>query len=205
MFQMCRFIDEIVDSVYSRRDLLQSVDHSAIETMMLSLYDGHSSIHCDSPVQSGARDAATAQRGSSSVPAGSDGGPSVMSHLTAHSTVWSGAETQAANRQQSQSRNSSVNGFTSQLTVLLVPLSDFLAQHLAMLQTWLSCTSYGHLVASLCRHIAQVDLTDSLTSSLAVVVHQNITSAKEIVYIILVLSIFCPGTELLEKLWMHLS
>ena len=52
------------------------------------------------------------------------------------------------------------NDLVSQLHIHLAPLSDFLTQHLALLQTWLSCASYGHLVALLCRHIAQVNCID---------------------------------------------
>jgi len=178
VFQVCWFINEIVDSVYSRRDLLQLLDHSVLDSSMSSFYD-NSSLCCDNPVHSGARThVATAdQRGSQSVSCDTsdlmsrnDGSPSVLclpNHMAAYTSTQPDTESQSdtatLGSQQSSLHNavgalhhSSISDFVSQLNVLLAPLSDFLTQHLAMLQTWLSCTSYRQLVASLCRHIAQV-------------------------------------------------
>lgn len=160
VFQVYLFIDEFVDRIYSRRDLLQLLDHSGIVSSSLpSMYDGPLSVYCDNLQHSGPHATTVQQCDRSNMQTGRDGGS--PSHSTSFRTPQSGAEshaTAAPSSCQSQSRSSSVNGFTSQLTVLLVPLSDFLTQHLAMLQTWLSCTSYRQLVVSLCRHIAQVDM-----------------------------------------------
>jgi len=177
VFQVCRFVDEIVDSVYMRHDLILLLDHSVIDSSLPLLYD-NPSLYCDRPMQSGASsDSATANRHSSQgtscdktdMPSRNVGRPSAMHlprHLTSYSTTESGTDV-TASRQQSRLQNSvgpvrysPVNDFVSQLNIQLAPLSDFLAQHLAMLQTWLSCTSYKQLVALLCRHIAEVHCFD---------------------------------------------
>lgn len=175
MFQICRFVDEIVDSVYSRRDLLQLLDHSAVISSVPLSCD-NLSVCCDNPMQSGptAHGATADQHVLCDLESRNGDSPSVMhlpSRLTAYSTAQAGTESPsnlaAPSRQQSRLHNSvsalhrsSVNDFISQLNILLAPLSDFLTQHLAVLQTWLSCTSYQQLVVSLCRHIAEVDFID---------------------------------------------
>lgn len=89
------------------------------------------------------------------------------SHSAAHNSTHSDTVVTIPSQRQSQVHNllSSlhslpVTDLISQLHIRLAPLSDFLTQHLALLQTWLSCASYGQLVALLCHHIAQVDCTD---------------------------------------------
>jgi len=96
-----------------------------------------------------------------------DGSPSAV-HLSTCRTTCDGvppdaesrADTAGSSRQRSRSRNL-VSTLVSQLHMQLAPLSDFLTQHLAVLQTWLSCASYGQLVVILCQHIAEVICIDS--------------------------------------------
>ena len=166
-----------MDSVYSRRDLLQLLDHSVVDSSMSLFHD--SSLCCDNPMHSvaSARAATADQRvlcDTSDLLSRNDGSPSALclpKNMTAYTSTQPDIDSQSSvatpGSQQSQLHNavgalhrSSVDDFVSQLNMLLVPLSDFITQHLAMLQTWLSCTSYRQLVASICRHIAEVDCVD---------------------------------------------
>lgn len=146
---------------------------------MSSLY-GNVSRSCDVPVQSSvsADDAAAAAdqhrpRVSRDLRSSNDNSPSEInlpSHPVAPSRLQSDTESQAnmagASGQPRQSdlhtsvsalHGSSLNDLLSQLHIRLAPLSDFLTQHLTVLQTWLSCASYGQLVLVLCQHIAEVN------------------------------------------------
>ena len=147
---------------------------------MSSLY-GNISCSYYVPMQSAvsAHDTTTHQRGSHvsrDLRWSNDDSPSEMrlaDHLTARSRVHPDAESQAdmagpsSRPQQSHLRtsvstlhSSSMNDLLSQLHIRLAPLSDFLTQHLAVLQAWLSCASYGQLVVVLCQHIAEVHCID---------------------------------------------
>jgi len=172
--------DEILDSVYLNDDLLLLLDrHSVAETSVSSLYDNlyHS---CDGPVQSAvSAEDATSDRHRTQLASGdrcdllssNDGSPSAVhlpSRVTACNRVQSDTERLAnvasPSRQQSRLLNSfsalhssSMSDLVSQLHIRLAPLSDLLTRHLAMLQTWLSCVSYGQLMVVLCQHIAKVN------------------------------------------------
>jgi len=159
VFQICQFIDEILDNVYLHADL--SLEHQSA----VPLQCDNTSHDCDTSVHSYVSDHEATNTNLLSVNDGNESGMHFPSHPSAHSSAHSDTVlTSPSHRPPSQVHNLlnslhslPVNDLVSQLHIHLAPLSDFLTQHLALLQTWLSCGSYGHLVALLCQHIAQVD------------------------------------------------
>jgi len=171
LFQICQFIDEILDSVYSRADLLID-DHSAVP-----LPCDNTSRDCDTSVNSSVSAHGTAGSRSSSrlilqdttdLLSVNDGDESEM-HVPSHPAACNNSHsdtvvTQHQSQVHSLLSNLPVSDLVSRLYIHLAPLSDFLTQHLALLQTWLSCASYGRLVDLLCHHIAQVNCIEQLFS-----------------------------------------
>ena len=170
---MCRFVDDILDDVYSHdNSLLSLVARSA----MSSTSNNDTPRNSHSPLHSyvTAHGATRAQQSSrlvscerSDLLSVNGDGPAELdssSHSAEHGSACMDNEglagVTASTRQPSRVSDlpsSSASDLISYLHARLAPLSDFLSQHLALLQTWLSCGSYGQLVTSLCQYIAQVN------------------------------------------------
>jgi len=170
LFQICQFIDEILDDVYSHADL--SLDHQYAVPLPCDIMsrDGDTPVHSSVNARGTTGAQLSSQlisRDTSNLLSVNDGSQSerhVPSRSAAHNSACSDTVMTSPSQPLSQVHNLldslhnlPVCDLVSQLHIRLAPLSDFLTQHLALLQTWLSCASYGQLVALLCRHIAQVD------------------------------------------------
>lgn len=166
MIQICCTVDDIVDRVYSRDDLRLLFSRRSADGSSMPQFDDNG---LSTPADSDHFATGGQNQSQLATCAGSISLPTAeVSLSTSRSLTCDIVESESTNYSsvsgtsalQSPSPMTLLSDVVSEFRVHLAPLSDFLTQHLALLQTWLRCASYRQLVDLLCRHIAEVIFID---------------------------------------------